>query len=217
MSARQKFLGVFFASSIFCAGVLADSDFEYRNEEAIEVGLTDRLSAGIEVDFRFNDDASKHYYTSADLELVYEFLEWLEGGAGYKHKYGLKEGEWKDENRPYILGAIKWKWADWKLKNRAKLEYRMKQDQDEYFRFRNKLTVKSPWKWTQLEINPYVADEIFIDEKDDFNKNRAYAGAGLKLFEHVYLDIYYFLEVEKENGDWDQYVNAIGTELKLKF
>lgn len=209
--------GIFLISSVACSVVSAVSDFEYWNEESIEVSLTDRLSAEIEADFKFNDNASKHYYTSTDLGLTYEFLDWFEGGVGYKQKYELKKAEWKGESRPYILCGIEWKLADWKFKNKARLEYRMKQGGDELFRFRDKLTIKSPWKWTQLGINPYVADEIFIQEKDNFYKNRTYAGIGLKLFEHVEAEIYYLLEIEKEDSGWDKYTDVLGTELTLKF
>ncbi len=220
MSTRKRLLftsGIFAVSGIFCIGAFAETDFQYWNEESIEVGLTDKLSAEIDADFRFKDDAGKHYYTATSLELNYEFLKWLEGGVGYKQKYELKKDEWKGENRPYIQGALKWKLAEWKFKNRARVEYRMKQGGDDIFRFRDKLTLKSPWKWTALEINPFVADEIFIQEKDSFYKNRTYAGAGCKLVEHVYLELFYLLEVEKDDGAWDQYIHGIGTELKLKF
>ena len=194
----------------------AERDWEYRNEESIEAAISDRLSAEIAAKFRFRDDAKEHYYTSTDMELTYEFLDWLDAGVGYRQITKLKGTVWRNENRSYIQGAGKWKWGDWKGKNRARLEYRAKQDQEEYYRFRNKLTFKSPWKWTSFAVNPYLAEEFYLEEAEGYNKNRLYIGAGLRLSERVYLDAYYLLEVEKDNGHWDDSVHVIGTKLKLK-
>ena len=205
-----------FVLCVFYASVFAESDFVYESKFSVGGELTDRLSAEIETEFAFSDDASTHSATEVDLKLNYEILEWLEGGIGYKQNYSLEAAGWEDENRPYVQAAVKWKWGDWEWKNRAMLEYRMKQDKDEYFRFKNKTTVKSPWKWTKLQINSYVADQIYIDENDDFYENKTYLGVGLKFFEHVYGDIYYALAVEKDNGDWDKYKHSIVTKLSLK-
>ena len=208
---------VFVVSSICCVSVFAESDFVYQSEFEVEAGLTDRLSAEFGTVFVFNDDANKHDETEIEIGLNYEVSNRLEMGAGYLQKYSSSDDGWEDENRPFVNASVKWKWVDWEWSNRAKLEYRMKQDQDAYFRLKNKLEVKSPWKWTKLEINPYAADQIYIDEEDDFYKNKTNLGVGMKFSEHVYGDIHYYLEVEKDDGDWDQYVHAIVTKLELKF
>lgn len=197
--------------------VKAETDLEYWNEEAMEARLTDRLSAEISAKFRFKDDMSLHYYTSTGLEMNYAFLEWLSGGLGYREIYRLKKDEWQNENRPYVQGEVAWRLSSWKFKDRMKLEYQVKRPDPGYYRFRNKLTVKTPWKWTDLKINPYAADEIFIVEAEGMNENRAYAGIDLSLTDRVGLDVYYLFIAEKDDDHWDDDTHVIGTKLTLQF
>lgn len=220
MSIKTNWLvtGVFvlISAGFFCTAAFAESNLIYRTEVSVEAGVTDRLSARITGKFRFHDKAV-HYYTSTDIELNYEFLQWLTAGIAYRHLYTLESGQWYDEDRPQFQGQIKWSRADWKLKNRVRLEYRMKQGEDGYLRFRNMLALKSPWKWSRLKINPYLADEVFIDRQNGLHKNRVYAGAVHKLSGHVSLNIYYILETDKGDGDWNQHLHAAGAKLAVKY
>lgn len=202
-----------------CAVAWADTDTAYWNELAIEGGITERLSAGIASKYRYQDNASRHYYTSTEIELNYRFLDWLSTGLGYKEVYKLKKAAWQQENRPYVQTEMKWKWADWKLKNRLRVEHREKQSADPYYRVRDKLTVKAPWKFTSLEINPYVADEIFVEHSEGagFDENRTYAGVELRLAEHLRLGVYYLYVIEASNREWTSRVNVIGTALTLEY
>lgn len=206
-------------SIMICTYAFGESDFEYRNEEAIEAAITDRLSAEIAVKYRFKNDAKLHYYTSSDFELNYELFDWLDAGIGYRQIYKLKEkdGKWRNENRRYGQAEAKWKIGGWKFKDRARLEYRAKQDEEEFYRFRNKLVIKSPWKWGAAEVNPYFGDEAFYAEAEGFNENRALIGVVMELAEHVSLDVYYMLEVEKEDEHWDNGVHIAGTKLKIEY
>ncbi len=206
-------------SVVIASTVFAESDFEYRNEEAIQAAITDKLSAEIAVNYRFKNDARLHYYTSSDFELNYAFLEWLDAGVGYRQIYKLKEkdNKWRNENRRYGQAEAKWKIGAWKFKDRARLEYRAKQDEEEFYRFRNKLVIKSPWKWGAAKVNPYIGDELFIAESEGFNENRALIGIDMELAEHVSLDVYYMLEVEKEEEHWDNGVHIAGTKLKMEY
>jgi hypothetical protein len=215
----RKFLSlavVLIAIGFYSAGAFAESEFVYRNEESIEAMLTEKLSARIIAKLRFTDEP-EHSYNSTDMELNYKFRKWLFGGVAYRKIYTLGDSLWSKEDRTHLQGTLKWAFGGWKLGNRVRLEYRNKQDADAYLRFRDKLELKSPWKLSGLEANPYVADEIFIEEGDGFNANRIYAGTVLKLSEHIFLNVYYLLEIKKGEGDWDQYVHAPGTTLRLKY
>lgn len=203
----------------FIGALYAETDTAYWNEESIQGAITDRLSVSIELKYRFKDDAKQHYYTSSGIELNYEFLPWFEAGFGYREIFRQKKTAWQQENRPYAVAAEMWKVGEWKFKNRTKVELREKDAGEGYYRFRDKLTIKTPWKWTSAEINPYVADEVFLEKKEraGFNENRAYAGVGLKLHEHLGLDVYYMYNIEAEDREWTERTDVIGTELTFSF
>jgi len=208
---------IVFCWGIICGSAPAESDFEYRSEFAIEAEPIEQLTAEIEGDFRFNDDASEHYRTALGLELNYEVFDWLEPGVGFTQIFKKKSDEWKKEDRLYLQVAVKWELGDWDFKNRARITNRDKQGKSSKLRFRDKLTIKSPWKWTELEIQPYAEEEIFIQEQDHFYKNRVYGGLELELSDHIDLEIYYLWELEKDDDSWSGNIHAVGTELKLKY
>lgn len=199
------------------APAYGERDFSYWNEEAIEGKLSDDWTAEIAVKYRFDDDAQRHYYTSTDIEASYAFTDWLEGGVGYREVYTAKAPSWKQENRRYAHGSVKWRMGDWKWKNTLKLEYRMKQDAEAFYRLREKLTLAAPWKFTALGINPYAADEVFLAEGEGLNQNRSFIGAVMGLTERITLDVYYMREIEKNDGLWDSRTDVIGTKVKVKF
>lgn len=201
-----------------------DNDFQYWNTESVQGKLTDNLKAYVEAEFRFEDDASDFYYQHTHLELKYKVCDWFEIGPAYRQVWELltstkdEDNDWFAEYRPMLNGTVKWTWADWKFSNRARVSYRMFDvDKDDVWRFRNKLTLKSPWKWTALNINPYIADEIFLEEnKDGIFRNRFYVGVGMKFFEHVKGDLFYLWQTTEKGDDWIDF-NVVGTKLKVEF
>jgi hypothetical protein len=204
---------------ILTANAFAETDSAYWNEESIEGGITDKLSATIEAKYRFNDDASKHYYSSTALELNYELLAWLEAGAGYREIYKLKKTAWQQEKRQYLQAEVKLKADGWKLKNRLRVELRDAPSEKTYYRYRDKITIKTPWTWTPAEINPYVADEVFVEEKEGegFNENRTYAGIDMKLTERVGFELYYMYNIERKDHAWNDRTRVFGTDVKVHF
>lgn len=201
------------------AQAYAETDSAYWNEESIEGEITDKLSAAIEAKYRFNDDASRHYYSSTALELNYAFLAWLEAGVGYREIYKLKKTAWQQEKRQYLQAEAKMKADGWKFKNRLRVELRDTPSEKPYYRFRDKITVKTPWTWTPAEINPYVADEVFVESKEDegFNENRTYAGIDMKLTERVGFELFYAYNIERKDHAWSDRTRIIGTDLKVHF
>jgi hypothetical protein len=78
--------------------------------------------------------------------------------------------------------------------------------------------VKLPWKFTKLEIQPYISDEIFIgfDGATELNQNRFSPGLTMNLTKNLKLDVYYMLQDSKSSGKWVD-ANILGTKLKLAF
>ena len=201
------------------SGAAAESDFEYWGEYSLEGSITEKFSALVASKYRYNEDAKEHYYTSTEIELDYEATDRLEMDVGYKEVFRRKNSIWRQENRLYTQVALNGNLDGWKIKNRIRAERLEKEEETAHYRFRNKLTIKTPWQWTSREISPFVADEIFIevDEGEGFNENRFYAGVGVKLIRALWLNLSYLYKIEAKNRQWSERVNAVVTELAAKF
>lgn len=80
--------------------------------------------------------------------------------------------DWFLEYRPNLNVSKSWKIptpaGKISVKDRVRFSYRSFDiDKDSVWRIRNKLGIKSPWKWTNLEVNPYIEDEIFWEQNDE--------------------------------------------------
>lgn len=195
-----------------------DGDWQLWNTDGIEIKLNDRWKIGVEEELRFGDNISEIYYTYTDGGLDLKVTDGLHFGLNYRQVYEKKEDEWKEENRPHANATVKWKLYDLDLSNRSRLEYRMRENKDDEWRYRDKLTVKFPWKWTDYKIQPYVADEIFLDfYGEKINRNRLYAGLTSKIFRHLNVDVFYLWQASKAKVDkWTDY-NVMGIKAKVLF
>lgn len=204
------------------AALNGDGDFQYWNTEAIEGKISGKWKAYVEGDFRFGDDASEFYYQHTHLELGYKVFDWLEIAPAYRQVWELftstkeEDEDWFTEYRPMINATLKHKWEGWDLSDRNRFEFRQFEVKDDVFRYRNKITVKSPWKWTAWAINPFIADELFFQEDAGFNRNRLQVGVGMKIIEHLEGEIFYLWQTSEKGDDWIDF-HVLGTKLKFKF
>jgi hypothetical protein len=195
----------------------AYGDWQFWNTESIEGSLAENWKVKLEEEFRFGDNMGKFYYHHTDGSLTYKLTNWFHLGLNYRQIYEKKNGKWQEETRPHINVTLKWKWQDFKFENRNRFEYRMREGRGDVWRYRNKLTLAFPVKWTELSIQPYLADEIFVDlNVGDLNRNRLYAGFRARLMKYLATDIFYLWQTSEKAGDWIDY-NVIGAKLKVKF
>ena len=154
---------------------------------------------------------------------------WFYWGIGYRHVFEDKEDSWKSEKRPYIDFDYRWRFHRFLNKfhfsNRVRFEYRSREDLADYWRFRNKLKVIFPWKFSKLKAQPYIADEIFYDgisnkgfnfSEDYQSRNRFFAGCTMKIKEGLNGEVYYMLQSTKQDEGFDD-ANILGLELKFVF
>ncbi|MDP8254089.1 MAG: DUF2490 domain-containing protein [Candidatus Kaelpia aquatica] len=195
-----------------------NNDFQYWNTESISWKISDDWKAQLETEFRYGDNASDFYYQHSDIGLTYSgAAKWLDFGFNYRQIFEEKNSIWQYENVPHFNATLKWELLDYLFSNRMRFEYKNKEGSDNYWRYRNKITVKIPIKLTNLEIQPYIADEIFYDfDEEIFNKNRLYAGFNFRLFKHLKVETFYLWQNSKNSSGWSD-ICALGAKLKLFF
>ena len=195
-----------------------DGDFQVWNTDTEEFKINKDAKIAFEEEFRWADNADEFYYHHYDVGFFYNLKEYFNIGGGYRHIYEGKKGEFKLGNEPYITATLLWGLSGLKFEDRNRMEYRHFDYQADSWRYRNKFTMKLPWKFTKLEIQPYLSDEIFIgfSKINELNQNRFSSGLGMNLTNNLKAEIYYMLQSTKSSDKWVD-ANVLGTKIRLVF
>jgi hypothetical protein len=195
-----------------------DGDFQVWNTDAEEFKINKDAKIALEQEFRWGNRAKELYYQHYDLGFFYDLAKYLNVGAGYRHVLSKStKNKFLIENEPYVTATLFWDLAGFKFDDRSRLEYNHFDYKGDTGTYRNKLTIKAPWKFTKLQIQPYLSDEVFFvfDDNQNFNKNRFSAGLGMTITKNIKAEIYYMLQSSKSTGWVD--ANVLGTKFKLVF
>lgn len=194
-----------------------DNDFQVWNTESEELKINNDAKIVLEQEFRWGGSAKDFYYQHYDVGFFYNLQKYLNVGGGYRHVLSKSKDKFLVENEPYITATLLWDLAGFKFDDRSRLEYNHFDYKKDTWTYRNKFTIKTPWKFTKLQIQPYLSDEIFVlfDNDQKLNKNRFSAGVGMSLTKNLKAEIYYMLQSAKSTKWTD--TNILGTKLKLAF
>jgi hypothetical protein len=208
-------LALFLAAKVYAYD---DGDFQVWNTDVEELKINKNAKIAFEQEFRWGNNAGEFYYQHYDVGFFYDLQKWLNIGGGYRQVYELKKGKFKLENEPYVTATLSWGLKGFKFDDRSRMEYRHFDYQEDSWRYRNKVTLKLPWKFTKLEIQPYLSDEIFVSfgSINQFNQNRFSAGTAMSIAKNIKAEIYYMLQTTKGSGKWVD-INVLGTKLKIVF
>ncbi len=193
-------------------------EFEYWPKVIVAIPLDEHWQFGFEERLSFADDARRLDNHQTDLVVTYSGLaDWLSVGVGYKAVFERAGDDWLIENRPYLNVAVKTKLHGFGLTDRSRFEYRVPEDQDEVWRYRNRLTITSPMTLTPWKILPYVAEEIFVNfDEEGFNQQRLYAGFFVPLHQQIRLELFYLWKLDEEGDEWHD-TNVIGSWVYVQF
>jgi len=195
-----------------------DGDFQVWNTDVEEFKVDKDTKIALEEEFRWGDNANEFFYQHYDLGVFHSLNKYWATGAGYRQVYELKKGKFKLENEPYVTATLFLEHWGFLFDSRNRLEYRHFDFQTDSWRYRNKFTLKFPWKFTKIELQPYLADEILIGlgTINQFNQNRFSSGLGMSLTKSLKAELYYMLVSTKGIGEWTE-ANVLGAKLKLAF
>lgn len=205
-------------SSGICFAV-DDSDFQYWSSVSLSFDIHKDWKAIVTEELRFVESAGNLSYHHTEVGFVYSGLaDWLDLGFDYRHIYGKdSSGSWIEEHRPQLNAILKGNLLGFDFTDRSRFEYRDRENMNDIWMYRNKLTLKFPMELTSLKLKPYIADEVFflLDEVD-YTANRLYAGFSIDLAKNLKGKIFYLWQTAKVSGiDID--INVIGTNLTFSF
>jgi hypothetical protein len=195
-----------------------EGDFEYWAKASFAIPIDEQWDFVFAQKFNFDQDGRHLDNHQADVEFCYRGLaEWLNVGIGYKQLFEKAGDDWQKERRPLLNIAVRGTLWGLAVSDRSRFEYRDEEDEDNVWRYRNKIMLRPPVTLTSLKIQPYVADEIFISfDDEDFNKQRVIAGLYVPLHQQVRLELFYMWQIEEEPNSWHD-INILGSYLRFTF
>ena len=153
--------------------------------------------AGAGLDLRLNK------YLNVSPTYVYRRGEALRNRKEYEHRLRFD-------------ATIGNRWKNFSIRDRSRLEYRIRNSRSDSVRYRNKFTFAFPVKHKNKEIfSPFIADEWYYDfTAKQFSTNEFNVGITRKLSPNTSADIYY-VRRDFKNGQI-RYVNGIAVNLKIR-
>ena len=218
-------------AAILLSGIATLNAADVDTQSRLGTGATFDVGGGFRVDIateqRFNDDLGLYYYGEYDIGLNYKVNDWLSIAPTFRMAETRKSAkvDWIHEYRPMLNVSLSHTIAGWKFEDRTRFEsrnYDSPSNAKSITRFRNRLKISSPWKLTDLKINPYASAEIFQDcngEKTALQNYEVAVGISAALGKTTSLDAYYMAEFKEDakKGATPQTANIIGAAVKFKF
>ena len=174
--------------SFFVSGVL-------RGGQNISHFIDERVGAGFDINI--------NNYVSISPSYLYRAGQPFAGRKEYEHRLRLD-------------ASFEKKWSSFSIKDRNRIEYRIRHSRSDSVRYRNKIQLKIPVKKNEKEMfAPFIATEPFYDFSEKaWNRNELSAGISKKFTSNASADFFYMLQSNRGNAF--KRVNIIGVSLKFK-
>lgn len=209
------------SNTVVLASPAKDEDFGYWGIYDLEKKLNTqwKIKMGEELRFRNHNGL---YYAETHVGVDYKPIQYLALGAEYQQicssRWKKQKNMWYWDNVPRIYLTPQYSWEGFLFEDRNMLEFRFKQEAQNTVRYRNMVTVTAPWKWTRFELQPYMANEIFLETtRNGMIEDRYFAGFKWHLWGPVYGSIFYLRHSTKNSlAKWTS-LNILGTSVKISF
>ncbi|HMS08548.1 MAG TPA: DUF2490 domain-containing protein [Pyrinomonadaceae bacterium] len=135
----------------------------------------------------------------------------------YIYKYAEQSPGRKDiEHRVRFDTTLSFAYKELSIKDRNRVEYRIRHSRPDTVRYRNRITFKHPVKKDGKTIfSPFVADEVFYDFRDGrFFRNELSLGIERKVTSNFTAEIFYLNRYN--TGGLPKYINALGVNFKIE-
>ena len=187
---------------LVCGTVLAEGDSVYRPELHLSAQLTEILKWTASVEPKISDDVQNASEIALVTGLCWKPASYLAISPEFKY---ISKGGTADSNesRPRLSLELSGPVGECKVALRNRFEYRMKESQDEYWRYRSRLKVSFPKIRT---ATPFIYEEIFYEfgDMDEYDANEAGLGLSIPLADKLTLEMDLRSCHTKSDGDWQE-------------
>jgi hypothetical protein len=168
----------------------------------IRGSINNDWNLGMTEEIRF-DDAHEIVSYHTDVGLTLGLAPWLALGLHYRHIFWKRSEGWTQERRPHVNGSIQWTSTGIHLKDRSRLEYRIREWTSNMPFYRNELTV-SPSRCEILGARAFLSDEIFFELHPlKFSRNRLSVAIEREVLQCLTLRAFYILQSDHKDDAWE--------------
>lgn len=193
----------------FSAWILTDLEHKFNDKWKMKLGKETRFREHAGISY-FDTHIGAGYQTHPRLLLGADYIQ-----ARQTRTQGKKD-LWYWESRPRVYATLQPKIRGFLFENRHMLETRFKQDTEDTLRYRFQTALTAPWKWTPLEIQPYVSNEIFLESnRNGLIQDRLIGGFRYKINQKISASLFYLRQFSKNNSAIWKDLNVLGTNFKL--
>jgi len=123
-----------------------------------------------------------------ELSLVYSGVApWLDIGPGVGYWDAKGNGRWEDTTYPYGFITLKQTAFGLTFNDRNRFDAEIPEHYvGEGLTYRNALTIATVKKWTALQLQPFVTDEVFYNTRtNEVSDNQAFVGFNFKVTNNI--------------------------------
>jgi hypothetical protein len=195
------------------AEISRNGDFQFWLYDAFTKDIGKKSKIYLETEGRWGDDASTLYLFYLQTRVMYAVCKWLDVAPGYRQQWNLDLAtrKWFRLYDPLVDVIVKKKIGKWEISDRHRTQYFILESLPNFWQYRNRFMVISPWKIGKMKLNPLVFDEIFIREQSGFSENRFAIGGSMPLAKKAKTTLFYmlrhqeFLEWRRHHICWLQF------------
>ena len=130
--------------------------------------------------------------------------------------------KWVGITRSLLEANLSLELDKWEINQRMRLEYHYYQASTykNFTNYRHRIFVYTPWKYTCHEINPYIGNESFFRESNQFlsggyYENRFRIGFAGIIYKKLTSELWWQWKTIKSNTDRDNWINTYQIGLSL--
>ena len=225
----KKIFAIFFLIFVcavcgFSQSSLPENDFQLWNETTVAVPLkksedkkTDRISLILYGTLRFSRNLKDFVDKRFGFGFEFRFNKYVTFTPNYLYIADRQvTGRRTYESRFRFDLGLERKFKTFSLKDRNRVEHRLRYSRTDVTRYRNKFTFMVPVKKDEKEIfAPFIATEPYYEfQTKHWTRNELSLGISKKFNPNVTADFYYMLQ--NNRGHVLRYVNIAGVNLKFK-
>lgn len=226
--AIASFLGIisFLSVSVAAQNTTIDSDFQIWNETTLVFPVkvaedkdgkdVDKLSILVQGNLRLGQNRLFPVDGRIGAGLDIRVNKYLQLTPSYVYRRATPQRNSKEyEHRLRFDATLSKSWKHFGIKDRNRIEYRIRHSRADSVRYRNRFTFSFPIKKDGKEvITPFIAEEIFYDfTAKEFTQNEVSIGFSRKFNSNTSADIFY---LRRDAKGAIRFINAIGVNVKIR-
>jgi hypothetical protein len=206
-----------------------EHDTQFWNETSVSFSLykskdkngkeTERLSGFVSGNLRIGQNVRHFVDERIGFGIDYKINKYFSFSPSYLYRAGQPTKNKKEfEHRLRFDLTAEKKWKNFSLKDRNRIEYRIRNSKDDTTRYRNKIQLKVPVIYGDGKelFAPFAANEFYYDfRQDSWFRNEFSIGVSRKVNKSTSADIYYMRQANK-NVTTLKNLDIIGLTLKFK-